>query len=557
MSKLFLRLNILLISARIIWSVLKPLPFLFDVLTQASLLYLIVVFTVRLWKFRKFAKQINTLPGPPMTRNPLNWLNHVFMSRNNKNAEPLASLNETLCGLGKVYEDKHSFYRIWLAYIPYVVIYKADLVEKILQSPTNIQKSGDYHFFRPWIKDCLLLSKGAKWEYRRKLLQPAFHATVLEQFVPIMKEHTMVLIDKINHHVSQSGDEKCAVLDTRKLMLPLTFDIICETAMGVKMNSQNEDKSKYIETLNVAVRKILKRIMTPWFWNDLVCSLFSPDLLIHEQMNIIEGFIYSVIRSRRKALLESKQQQPGDNTETSTPLKRKRLAFLDLLLEHNITDPSRWSEADIEEEMEFFFPAAHETTTESVVWTLFCLGNSTDCQAAVHREIDAIWEQYDLDREGAQCQLTSEHLNQMTYLEAVIKEAMRLYPPVVSVGRYISTDIVHESFVIPKGATVCILIEKLHRDPHFFPKPDAFLPERFLDPQAPHLGNSFAYIPFSGGKRNCIGGKMAMKELKIILSILLRHFSVQSLKKLGEIDIDPVIVSMPRGPVDIRYTPRL
>lgn len=91
MSKLFLRLNILLISARIIWSVLKPLPFLFDVLTQASLLYLIVVFTVRLWKFRKFAKQINTLPGPPMTRNPLNWLNHVFMSRNNKNAEPLAS----------------------------------------------------------------------------------------------------------------------------------------------------------------------------------------------------------------------------------------------------------------------------------------------------------------------------------------------------------------------------------------------------------------------------------------------------------------------------------
>ncbi|XP_017492126.1 PREDICTED: cytochrome P450 4V2-like [Rhagoletis zephyria] len=530
------------------------------------------------------------------------------MSRNNKNAEPLASLNETLCGLGKVYEDKHSFYRIWLAYIPYVVIYKADLVEKILQSPTNIQKSGDYHFFRPWIKDCLLLSKGAKWEYRRKLLQPAFHATVLEQFVPIMKEHTMVLIDKINHHVSQSGDEKCAVLDTRKLMLPLTFDIICETAMGVKMNSQNEDKSKYIETLNVAVRKILKRIMTPWFWNDLVCSLFSPDLLIHEQMNIIEGFIYSVIRSRRKALLESKQQQPGDNTETSTPLKRKRLAFLDLLLEHNITDPSKWSEADIEEEMEFFFPAAHETTTESVVWTLFCLGNSTDCQAAVHREIDAIWEQYDLDREGAQCQLTksvvwtlfclgnstdcqaavhqeidaiweqydldregaqcqltSEHLNQMTYLEAVIKEAMRLYPPeamrlyppVVSVGRYISTDIVHESFVIPKGATVCILIEKLHRDPHFFPKPDAFLPERFLDPQAPHLGNSFAYIPFSGGKRNCIGGKMAMKELKIILSILLRHFSVQSLKKLGEIDIDPVIVSMPRGPVDIRYTPRL
>lgn len=266
--------------------------------------------------------------------------------------------------------------------------------------------------------------------------------------------------------------------------------------MGVKLNSQDGEKSKYLEAREILVRSMMTRIFKPWVWNDLIYNLFSNGRIEREQVAIMENFIYSVIHSRRSAFLEEKKLSKTAENEPETP-KRKRLAFLDLLLEHSINDPSRWTDADIEEEMEFFFAAGHETSTETVVWTLFCVGNDEHVQAKVHEELDAIWAQYELD----DAQLTSEHLNQMTFLEACIKEAMRLYTPVVNIGRYTETDIEHEGYVIPKGSTICILLGKMHQDPNFFPQPERYIPERFLDKEAPFRQNRFSYIPFSAGLR--------------------------------------------------------
>lgn len=277
--------------------------------------------------------------------------------------------------------------------------------------------------------------------------------------------------------------------------------------MGVKMSSQDKEKSQYLEALETLVRNIVKRTTEPWFWNDLFYNLFSTGRQDKKHLQVLENFIYSVIRSRKKVLLQKNEQLLKTEEkstlqapeEASSLGKRKRLAFLDLLLEQTINEPSRWTDADVEEEMEFFFAAAHDTTTETLVWTLFCLGNEKRIQAALHAEVDHIWAKYAID--DAQCQLTSEHLNRMPYLEACINESMRLFTPVPTIGRYIKADIEHEGFVIPKGTTVSIMIEKMHQDPAFFPKPERYIPERFLDKNAPFKKNPFAFIPFSAGFR--------------------------------------------------------
>jgi cytochrome P450 family 4 len=116
-----------------------------------------------------------------------------------------------------------------------------------------------------------------------------------------------------------------------------------------------------------------------------------------------------------------------------------------------------------------------------------------------------------------------QELQDMKYLELVIKETLRLYPSVPVIGRYTQEDFLFEGQVIPKDTNVGLYIYGLHRNPEYFPEPEKFDPDRFdnLNGSLP-----FAYIPFSAGPRNCIGQKFAMLEMKNVISKVIRHFEL-------------------------------
>ena len=133
----------------------------------------------------------------------------------------------------------------------------------------------------------------------------------------------------------------------------------------------------------------------------------------------------------------------------------------------------------------------------------------------------------------------------MSYLDAVINESLRLYTPAYIISRRISEDITLGQDIIPKGVSLFLMIQRLQRDPIVFPEPLHFKPERFLEENQFSSDNSFGFIPFSGGARNCIGQKFAINEIKIIMAKVLLNYSLVSLEERDELIIFDGLLSKP------------
>lgn len=156
----------------------------------------------------------------------------------------------------------------------------------ILSSSTLTQKSAEYHFLDSWLGEGLVTSSRAKWRLRRKILTPAFHFRILEDFLPIINEQSNVLVAKLGDQCDQAGNnnngdnddgEKCESsaesFDVVPVITLCMLDIICETAMGVKMNLQANSNHEYVESLYNISRIFLIRLMRPWLWPTITFNL--------------------------------------------------------------------------------------------------------------------------------------------------------------------------------------------------------------------------------------------------------------------------------------------
>lgn len=133
---------------------------------------------------------------------------------------------------------------------------------------------------------------------------------------------------------------------------------------------------------------------------------------------------------------------------------------------------------------------------------------------------------------------------------------MRLYPPVPFIGRTLSEDVQLDQYTLPKGTMVTLGIYYLHRDPRFFPDPEKFDPDRFL-PENTTRRHPYAYLPFSGGARNCIGQKFAMHEEKSVLSSIIRKFKITSVEKRDEIDLISELILRTHNGINVKLEKRV
>ena len=217
---------------------------------------------------------------------------------------------------------------------------------------------------------------------------------------------------------------------------------------------------------------------------------------------------------------------------------KKRLAFLDLLLEGNEKN-NLLTDEDIREEVDTFMFEGHDTTTAGINWSLFLIGLHEDVQERIFEELDSIFQ-------GSDRKATIKDIQEMKYLDRCIKEALRLYPSVSFIGRLTSETIHLDEYEVPAGTTIGIHIYHLHRDERYFPDPEKFDPDRFL-PENIAKRHPYSYIPFSAGPRNCIGQKFAMFEEKAIISDILRKFKIKSADKREEVRIWHGLISRPRN----------
>ncbi|XP_067131363.1 cytochrome P450 4C1-like [Centruroides vittatus] len=164
----------------------------------------------------------------------------------------------------------------------------------------------------------------------------------------------------------------------------------------------------------------------------------------------------------------------------------------------------------------------YDTTAHAMSWTLYFLGRFHEIQEKVYLELQEIFEN-DMNRD-----ITIDDLTKMTYLECVIKESMRIYPPSPFIGRKNPSEMKIGNYVLPANSTFGISIYGIHHNPSVYENPEVFDPDRFLPENYKNL-HPYAFLAFSAGPRNCLGGKLGMIKTKIVLANVLRNFKVYSL----------------------------
>lgn len=228
-----------------------------------------------------------------------------------------------------------------------------------------------------------------------------------------------------------------------------------------------------------------------------------------------------ILKQRKANIKFDKNEQHDDNVDYKTPQP-----FLDQLLK--LSGLTYFSEVEVKDESNTMVATGFESTALISSYCLLMLAMHPDVQEAVYQELISVCP-------GADQDVTDEDYAKLKYLERVLKETMRLFPTVPTIARVSSNPFRMGEYLIPKDTHILISIMPMHRSERQWGKtaavfdPDRFLPERF------DSIHKYAYVPFSGGKRNCIGLKYAMMFLKTIVVKLVREFEFSTQLKMHEL----------------------
>ncbi|GFR13957.1 cytochrome P450 4V2 [Trichonephila clavata] len=432
---------------------------------------------------------------------------------------------------------------VWFFY-PLVTVFKAESVEVILNNNEEVKKAWFYEVLKPWLGSSVLISCDKKWRDMRKLLTPIFHFHVLNKFLAIMNKHSRNLGDLFDTFVQQ----EC--VDIYSSMPRHSFDTIFECILDKEINTLNHPTGSYLKAVEEVKFLAFERIHNPWFWNDFLFRLSSIGRKYSKCVQVLHNFTNKVISQKRKLKLSSEKEKQPATEELGliySETNRKKISFLDLLLDEHLKHGSLSEEA-IREQLDTLLFAGHDTTSVSLSFCMWMVGLHPWVQDKIHEEMDAIFDNDDRDA-------TLEDLRKMQYLECVIKETLRLYPPVTQVGRRVRSDLHFRQYTIPKGSECLVNIYVLHRDPEVFPDPEKFDPERFT-PENSAGRHPFAFVPFSAGPRNCLGQRFALMKLKIVLSSVFRRYKFRSLNSRDKVNIISDFVLRPADGLQIQIRKR-
>nr|XP_021183869.2 cytochrome P450 4g15-like [Helicoverpa armigera]WRX06070.1 CYP4G10 [Helicoverpa armigera] len=512
--------------------------------TQWLVFYPLLLITTVLWLIYRWQQQTrlfklgNVLPGPrcvPFFGNGLLALG--------KQPDQVVKF---CLDLTKTYG---TVFRAWVGSNLLIFLLDADDIEVILNSQIHIDKADEYRFFEPWLGDGLLISTGSKWRSHRKMIAPTFHINILKSFVGVFNQNSKNVVEKMRAEIGKT-------FDVHDHMSTATVDILLETAMGITRKTQDESGFDYATAVMKMCDIVHQRHYKFWLRFD---SLFKLTPLFEKQkklLGIIHGLTNKVIMNKKQTYFENKakgfipptlkeltRNLDDDNVNENKTVsdtvfegyrddldfndendvgEKKRLAFLDLMIESVQNGTHQLTDHEIKEEVDTIMFEGHDTTAAGSSFVLCLMGVYKDIQAKVYNELYEIFG--DSDRPA-----TFDDTLKMKYLERVILESLRLYPPVPVIARKLNRDvrIATRNYVLPAGATVVIGTYKVHRSPKYYKDPDTFNPDNFLPENASNR-HYYSFIPFSAGPRSCVGRKYALLKLKILLSTILRNYECTS-----------------------------
>jgi cytochrome P450 len=365
----------------------------------------------------------------------------------------------------------------------YFLYHPNDIEYVVATNAKNFIKSRNQRspLFQRLVGNGLLTSEGDVWKRQRRLAQPAFHRHRINAYAETMASYA-------ERMVSTWGVGE--VRDIHRDMMRLTLEIVVKTLFNADV-SADADK----------VGRVLSRIVTP-FAGQATLKWIADNRLptaTHRSFNQdareIDAIVYRIIDERRRS-----GEDQGD--------------LLSMLLNAQDEDGSRLSDKQLRDEVMTIFLAGHETVALTLSWAWYLLAQNPEAEEKFHAELAEVL--------GGRLP-TMEDLARLQYTEKIAKESMRLYPPAYALGREAVEECEIGGFKVPRGAQVFMFQWATQRDARFFPQPEEFHPERWTEEFTNSLPK-YAYFPFGGGPRACIGNYFAMMEVVLVLATIGQRF---------------------------------
>lgn len=400
-------------------------------------------------------------------------------------SNPLAVFSKWSAEFGDIF-----YYRA--AWIHVYFLNHPDLIEAVLvRNYQNFLKDHVIRKSRWFFGEGLLTNEGESWLRQRRLSQPAFHRDRIASYARIMTGYASQMLD------SWKQDKTLAI---HQEMMQLTLRIVVRALFNVEA----EQIGAISTALNVMMRNSTGvRLLLP----PAARYLPTPAMIqFRRAVRRLDDTVYGIIAARRRNEIDS-----GD--------------LLSMLMQARDEDGGRMTDKQLRDEVMTFLLAGHETTALTLTWTWYLLAQHPAVEQELHEELECVLA-------GRVPEFSD--LPALSFTEQVIKESMRLYPPAWSVARTVISEFELRGYKIPAGSNVVMSQWIMHRDPRYFPDPEKFDPSRWATERAQKLPR-FAYFPFGGGPRQCIGNSFAIMEATLLLATIAERF------RLSAVSSDPIV----------------
>ena len=423
------------------------------------------------------------MPNPPHHRPPGPPPHFLIGNFPLASPDPLAIFTRWASEYGDMF-----YYRA--GWIPVYFLNHPDLIESALVTQQqNFRKDRVIQNSRWFLGDGLLTSEGPDWMRQRRLSQPAFNRERIASYAQTMTECADEML---------AGWNDGEIRDVHQEMMQLTLRIVARVLFSVEVKEETERVS---QALNVLMKHTSgARMILPAILRYLPIPALAR---VRRAVRELDEIVYRIIRRRRAT------PNGGDSTGAD---------LLSMLMSAQDDDGSRMTDRQLRDEIMTFLLAGHETTALSLSWTWYLLARNPDVEEKLQTELHTTLRGRSPSHQD---------LPNLVYSGRVVKESMRLYPPAWSMARAAARDCEIGGYTLPAGANVVMSQWIMHRDPRFFPDPEKFDPGRWANEKTQSLPR-FAYFPFGGGPRQCIGASFATMEATLLLAAIARRFQLRA-----------------------------
>ncbi len=419
--------------------------------------------------------------------------------------------NDILGFMHRSVREYNGISRSKLGFNYYVNISNPDYVEHIFQHRDIYVKGRDNKNLKFLLGNGLLTSENEFWMKQRRLIQPIFHKQRLQGFIRKIIDSTQVMMKDWELRTG-------TVADMHSEMTNLTLEVVSQTLMSTEVRGDFRKLSDALEHVMKGMIGRTNSFLRLPYWFPL-----PNNIAMNKNRQLLNETVSKIISERRNS-------------------KAHFDDLLSMLLEVEDADTKeRMSDEQIRDEVITIFLAGHETTANALAFTFYLLAKHPEAKERISREVETVFDKGEINYEA---------LSRLEYTTMVIKESMRLFPPAWAITREVAKDDIIDGYLLKKGDSIVMSPYAIQRLEKYWDEPEKFQPERFASDKLKQI-HRYAYFPFGGGARLCIGNNFAMMEMQIILALACSKFNF-TLPENFHFELEALVTLRPKNGVEIK-----